>query len=66
MGEGERTPIPMAIYPGRTTTLRVRLNPSQALVQTCAYLRYTLVADGSAWWEESATWKPGTLSVPRW
>jgi hypothetical protein len=66
MAEGERTAIPMAIYPGRTTTLKIRLNPTPAMVQTCAYLRYTLVQDGSARWEDSATWKTATLSVPRW
>lgn len=66
VGEGERTPIPMPVYPGRVMSINIRLKPEPLVTQAAVYLRMTLVQETVAWWQESPTWKLATIPVPRW
>lgn len=66
VAEGERTILPMPVYPGRTMTLNIRLRPTALVAQVCASLRMTLLQEGVAWWDGSPTWKTATIPVPQW
>jgi hypothetical protein len=66
VADGERTPLPMPVYPGRTMTLNIRLKPTVLVAQAGAYARLTLVQETVAWWLDSPTWKTATVPVPRW
>ena len=64
--DGERTKLPLPVYAGQHLTYSMNLHiPSANLLPSTGRLRFTLVQETIAWWEETAAWKPAQIPLPR-
>jgi acetolactate synthase-1/2/3 large subunit len=65
LADGQRTSLPVPVYPGKRLTFAVNVHiPSFGLLPSTSQLRFTLVQETIAWWDETGAWKPVTIPLP--
>jgi len=62
--DGERTQLPVPVYPGTHLTLPMQLGAPPAALPPQTLLRLTVVQETVAWWEASPNWQPAQIALP--
>jgi hypothetical protein len=65
LGDGQRTPLPVPIYPGTRLSLPMYLGMPPLGLPRNSELRLTLVQETVAWWDRTALWQPVRIPLPR-